>query len=215
LGCHALEQGLAPSRCIDTVARKPSDHILDTVIGRRRIMILVDLRDDGFLAEAQEGQGIVPVERARRTYEKEIASLRAATAGPSGLDLSDVRLTEIRTKLSATPQADRFAKIAKSTERGNDEVAAAVLNANRFFSDFLSDVEVSALQALWAKTRMPESVVRLSQLESDLPHIERTSRILTSYQRECAGPPIVPPSASGSTVVIHGSRPPPRNRAFG
>ena len=59
LGYHALEQGLAPSRCIDTVARKPSDHILDTVIGRRRIMILVDLRDDGFLAEAQEGQGIV------------------------------------------------------------------------------------------------------------------------------------------------------------
>ena len=37
LGYHALEQGLAPSRCIDTVARKPSDHILDTVIGRRRI----------------------------------------------------------------------------------------------------------------------------------------------------------------------------------
>jgi hypothetical protein len=67
-----------------------------------------------------------------------------------------VRLTEIRTKLSATPPADRFAKIAKSIERGNDEVAAAVLNADRFFSDFLSDVEVSALQALWAKTRMPE-----------------------------------------------------------
>jgi|GEM_PF-7010374 len=113
------------------------------------------------------------------------------------------------------PQADRYAKIARAIERGNDEVAAAVLNADRFFSNFLSDLELGMLRLLWAKTRMPESATRLSQLESDLLHIERTARILTHYQRECAGPSIVPPAASGSTVVIRGSGPPPRNRAFG
>jgi hypothetical protein len=92
-----------------------------------------------------------------------------------------VELTEIRTKLSATPQADRYAKIASAIERGNDEVAAAVLNADRFFSDFLSDVEVSALQALWAKTRMPESVARLAVLESDFAHVERAGKIFQIF----------------------------------
>jgi hypothetical protein len=113
------------------------------------------------------------VERSRRAHEKEIASLHAATAGPSGLDISDVRLAEIRSKLSGLPQADRYAKIARAIERGNDEVAAAVLNADRFFTDFLSDLELETLRSLWAKRRMPESVARLSLLESDLPHIER------------------------------------------
>jgi hypothetical protein len=117
-------------------------------------------------------------------------------------------------KLSATPQVDRFAKIARAIERGNDEVAAAVLNADRFFTDFLSDLELETLRSLWAKLRMPECVARLAQLESDLSHIERAGKILVSYQRECAGPPIVPPSASGSTVVIRGNGPAPVNRAF-
>src|SRR5208283_5994276 len=48
----------APSRCVDTVAGKPSGDIFDTAVGRLRIMILVDFRDDGFLAEAQQGQRI-------------------------------------------------------------------------------------------------------------------------------------------------------------
>jgi hypothetical protein len=61
---------------------------------------------------------------------------------------------------------------------------------------------------------MPESVARLAQLESDLAHIESTATILQSYQRECAGPPIVPPAASGSTVVIRGSGSALVNRAF-
>jgi hypothetical protein len=155
-----------------------------------------------------------PVERARRGLEKEIASLRAATAGPSALDLSDVRLTEIRSNLSATPPADRYAKIARAIERGNDEVAAAVLNADRFFSDFLSELELETLRSLWAKLRMPESVARLAQLESDLSHIERTGNILISYQRACAGPSVVPPPATGSTVVIRGTGPAPVNRAL-
>jgi hypothetical protein len=55
LGCRGLAQGLAPSRCVDTVAGKPSGDIFDTAVGRLRIMILVDFRDDGFLAEAQQG----------------------------------------------------------------------------------------------------------------------------------------------------------------
>jgi hypothetical protein len=63
--------------------------------------------------------------------------------------------------------------------------------------------------------RMPESVAWLSLLESDLPHIERTGKILVNYQRECAGPSIVPlPPAIGSTVVIRGTGPAPVNRAF-
>jgi hypothetical protein len=44
---------------------------------------------------------------------------------------------------------------------------------------------------------MPESAARLAQLESDHGHLERTGKILASYQRECTGPPIVPQAASG------------------
>jgi hypothetical protein len=141
------------------------------------------------------------IEKALAAYSKEITATRAATAGPSGLDLSDVRLAEIRSKLSGLPQDDRYAKIARAIERGNDEVAAAVLNADRFFTDFLLDVELSTLRALWAKLRMPESVARLAQLESDQRHIERTGKILVSYQLACAGPSIVqPPAPAGSTA---------------
>lgn len=146
---------------------------------------------------------------------KEIASLRAATAGPSGLDISDVKLTEIRTKFSATPPADRYAKIARAIERGNDEVAAAVLNANRFFSDFLSDLELEMLRSQWGKARMPESVARLAVLESDFAHVERAGKILISYQVACAGPSIVAPANSGSMIVIRGTGPAPVNRAYG
>jgi hypothetical protein len=82
-------------------------------------------------------------------------------------------------KLSATPQVDRFAKIARAIERGNDEVAAAVLNADRFFTDFLSDLELETLRSLWAKLRMPECVARLAQLESDLSHMSGPARFLS------------------------------------
>ncbi len=156
------------------------------------------------------------LEKSRRAYEKEIGELRAATAGPSGLDLRDVRLAEIRTTLGGLPQGQRYAKIVKSIERGSDQLAAAVLGCDRFLSDFLTDLELEEIRACWAKLRMPESVARLAQLESDLSHIERTAKILISYQSACAGPPIIPHVApAGSAVVIRGSGPPPRNRAFG
>jgi hypothetical protein len=58
LGRGVPEQGLAPSNGGYTVACQPSDNIFDTAIGRRRIMFLVDLRDDGFLTQAQQRQGI-------------------------------------------------------------------------------------------------------------------------------------------------------------
>jgi hypothetical protein len=83
-------------------------------------------------------------------------------------------------------------------------------------TDFLSDLEIERIRDFWARARHPDEVALLAQRSSDLAHVERTSKILISYQRECAGPSIVPQVApSGSTVVIRGSGPPPRNRAFG
>ena len=57
------------------------------------------------------------VEKALAACLKEIASLRAATAGPSGLDLSDVKLAEIRSKLIGLPQADRYARKSDRTRQ--------------------------------------------------------------------------------------------------
>ncbi len=50
LGRRLLEQWLAPTGGVHTMTCKPGGDIFDTALGRLRFMILVDLRDDGFLA---------------------------------------------------------------------------------------------------------------------------------------------------------------------
>jgi hypothetical protein len=154
-----------------------------------------------------------PLERAQRAYEREIAERKTIVAGPT-IEVSEIRQTEIRSKLSGLPAAKRVAAIARSIERGDDSVAASVLNVDRLMSDFLSDLEVERVRSLWAQTRHPDDVARLAVLETDLEHIERTGNILISYQRACAGPSVVPPPATGSTVVIRGTGPAPVNRAL-
>jgi hypothetical protein len=121
---------------------------------------------------------------------------------------------EIRSKLAGLKSSDRFAAISRAIARGDDIIAGAVLGVDLVLSDFLSDSELDAVRSLWGRARHPDETARLGLLESDLTHVERAGKILISYQRECAGPSVVPPPATGSTVVIRGTGPAPVNRAL-
>lgn len=154
-----------------------------------------------------------PLEKARRTFEKSISELHAMLAGPA-VELSDVRGIEIRSKLAGLPADKRFAAISRAVARGDDSIVAAVLGSDRLLTDFLSDLEVERIRDHWAKTRHPDEVALLAQRELDLGHVERAGKVLISYQRACAGPSVVPPPATGSTVVIRGTGPAPVNRAL-
>jgi hypothetical protein len=137
-----------------------------------------------------------PLEKVRRTIEKSIGLLRTKLAAPD-LELSDVRAVEIRSKIAGLKPSDRFAAVSRAISRGDDSIVAAVLGSDRLLTDFLSDLEVETLRVAWARQRFPDEVALLSQRESDLSHIEKTGQMLTSYQRSCAGPPIVAPPTSG------------------
>lgn len=155
-----------------------------------------------------------PLEKARRTFEKSISELHAMLAGPA-VELSDVRGIEIRSMLAGLPADKRFAAISRAVARGDNSIVAAVLGSDRLLTDFLSDLEVERICDHWAKTRHPDEVALLAQRELDLGHVERAGKILISYQRECAGPNVLPQVApAGSSVVIRGSGPAPVNRAF-
>lgn len=112
------------------------------------------------------------VEKALAAYGKSIDDLSAMLAGPA-VELSDMQLVEFRTKLSGMPKQDRVRAIILSVEKGSDQIAAAVLNADRFLTeDFLSDVELSIIREAWARARHPDEVRLLSERQSDLAHLE-------------------------------------------
>jgi hypothetical protein len=141
-----------------------------------------------------------PIEKARRTYEKELAGLREKLARPA--EISEIKQTEIRSKLAGLPAIDRVRAIIRSIEKGNDDVASSVLNGDRLLTDFLTDTEESVIRDTWGRVRFPDEAARVKVLESDLSHLERTSRILVSYQRECAGPSIVAPPATTAAPIL-------------
>jgi hypothetical protein len=72
-------------------------------------------------------------------------------------------------------------------------------DASRLMTDFLTDTEVSVIRDRWASLRFPDEAARLKVLESDLVHIERTAKILQSYQHACSGPAIVAPASGRPT----------------
>jgi hypothetical protein len=87
------------------------------------------------------------VEKARGAIEKELAGLHEKLDRPV-VEFSDVRAIEIRSKISGLPAAKRSAAVVKSIEKGGDDIAAAVLNADRLMSDFLTDVEEAEVRKL-------------------------------------------------------------------
>jgi hypothetical protein len=196
---------------------KAACHAVGAIHGDPKLAAADAHRRADAVATAAIFPALEPLEKARRALEKSIEELRAATAGPAGVELSDVQLAEIRSKLSGLPQAQRVAKIARSIEKGSDQLASAVFNCDPFLCDFLTDVEISTLRELWARTRMPDSVTRLAQLESDLGHVDRTGKVLQTFQRSCANQAIVaggnPPDVVAGTRGAHGPVPVDRSRS--
>jgi hypothetical protein len=153
------------------------------------------------------------VERARGAHEKSIAELHAMLAGPT-IEVSEIRQTGIRSKLSGLPAGKRFASVAKSIARGDDSVVRAVLASDRLLTDFLSDVEIDAVRSLWAKSRHPDEVRLLAQRESDLGHLERAASVVQSWQRKTHNPAIAAAVIQATGGQSYGAPgPAPVNRA--
>jgi hypothetical protein len=154
------------------------------------------------------------VEKALAAYGKSIGDLSAMLAGPT-VELSDMQLVEFRTKLSGMPKQDRVRAIIRSIEKGSDQIAAAVLNADRFLTeDFLSDIELSTIREAWARARHPDEVRLLRERESDLGHLERGASVMQSWQRKTHNPAIAATviQAGGTSRGAPGPLPVDRSR---
>jgi hypothetical protein len=90
-----------------------------------------------------------------------------------------------------------------------------VLGSDRFLVDFLSDVELEAIRAMWARLRHPDECRLLAQRRSDLRYLENATTIARSWQRQTHLPSVAAVDVAGNVRGTPGPVPLDRGRETG